>query len=230
MSKDTESLREILGDAIKRAEAESPLLDVDLKNLRFYATQFREHQWQSPWIHWSVFMQTLNEIADRTEELERRFREEFAMRDRYKAQSNSWRDRALRQASLLAEIAALDDGDEQFAWKHEDLFNRVHAEIEGSEPQACKIPPAGWYCTRAAGHDGPCAAVPQADPVVKQSLTTQADPVREEREKDSERLDWLNEQVIDVIYLDDGRIIDVRGDSIRIAIDAAREKPSEEKP
>lgn len=24
----------------------------------------------------------------------------------------------------------------------------------------CKLPPAGWYCTRSAGHDGPCAARP----------------------------------------------------------------------
>jgi hypothetical protein len=27
------------------------------------------------------------------------------------------------------------------------------------EPPTCKIPPAGWYCTREVGHDGPCAAV-----------------------------------------------------------------------
>lgn len=25
---------------------------------------------------------------------------------------------------------------------------------------ACKVPPAGWHCTRAPGHEGPCAAVP----------------------------------------------------------------------
>lgn len=24
----------------------------------------------------------------------------------------------------------------------------------------CKVPPSGWICTRVAGHDGPCAAVP----------------------------------------------------------------------
>lgn len=23
----------------------------------------------------------------------------------------------------------------------------------------CSVPPAGWACTRAAGHEGPCAAV-----------------------------------------------------------------------
>lgn len=25
---------------------------------------------------------------------------------------------------------------------------------------ACKLPPAGWCCTRGSGHSGPCAAVP----------------------------------------------------------------------
>lgn len=24
----------------------------------------------------------------------------------------------------------------------------------------CTVPPAGWACTRTAGHDGPCAAIP----------------------------------------------------------------------
>lgn len=26
----------------------------------------------------------------------------------------------------------------------------------------CPIPPPGWSCTRTPGHDGPCAAVPDA--------------------------------------------------------------------
>ncbi len=76
----------------------SPLGDHDLKNLRFYAAQFKDHQWQSPWIHWSVFHQTLNEIADRVGELDKRFKEESAMRDRYKRQSDGWRDKALQLA------------------------------------------------------------------------------------------------------------------------------------
>lgn len=30
----------------------------------------------------------------------------------------------------------------------------------GKKPaQECPLPPAGWRCTRRAGHDGPCAAV-----------------------------------------------------------------------
>ena len=27
----------------------------------------------------------------------------------------------------------------------------------------CMIPPEGWICTRIAGHEGPCAAVPLLD-------------------------------------------------------------------
>lgn len=30
----------------------------------------------------------------------------------------------------------------------------------GKSPLDCSIPPAGWYCTRKLGHDGPCAARP----------------------------------------------------------------------
>jgi hypothetical protein len=25
----------------------------------------------------------------------------------------------------------------------------------------CRVPPAGWMCTRGARHEGPCAAVPR---------------------------------------------------------------------
>jgi hypothetical protein len=65
------------------------------------------------------------------ENLAMQFKEESNMRDHYKRQSDSWRDKALSMAALLSEVAALDDGDEQFAWKHEDLFDRIHQEIEG---------------------------------------------------------------------------------------------------
>ena len=41
-----------------------------------------------------------------------------------------WRDKALRLEALLSEVAALDDGDETFAWKHEGLFNRIRAELK----------------------------------------------------------------------------------------------------
>lgn len=37
------------------------------------------------------------------------------------------------------------------------LFGTYHPPV----PVPCEIPPAGWKCTRGAGHDGPCAAVPK---------------------------------------------------------------------
>lgn len=30
----------------------------------------------------------------------------------------------------------------------------------------CTVPPEGWYCTRGAGHEGPCAAI-QEEPFDK---------------------------------------------------------------
>jgi hypothetical protein len=41
--------------------------------------------------------------------------------------------------------------------------------MSGSTPESsryvnqCEVPPEGWYCTREAGHDGPCAAMPEGD-------------------------------------------------------------------
>ncbi|MDP0495075.1 MAG: hypothetical protein Q7Q73_02595 [Verrucomicrobiota bacterium JB024] len=37
----------------------------------------------------------------------------------------------------------------------------------------CKLPPAGWRCTRKAGHEGPCAAVPNDRPTVAKNATTE---------------------------------------------------------
>lgn len=42
--------------------------------------------------------------------------------------------------------------------------DRASTPVDGAQ---CTIPPEGWRCTREAGHDGPCAAVPTAaDPMV----------------------------------------------------------------
>lgn len=35
---------------------------------------------------------------------------------------------------------------------------------QGMPPTPCKLPPPGWFCTRAAGHAGPCAAYETAVP------------------------------------------------------------------
>lgn len=43
--------------------------EIDVRNLRFYAISFREHKWETAQISWTVFHQTLNEIADRIDEV-----------------------------------------------------------------------------------------------------------------------------------------------------------------
>lgn len=40
-----------------------------------------------------------------------------------------------------------------------DLASKNIAKVEARQHQECPLPPAGWRCTRRAGHDGPCAAV-----------------------------------------------------------------------
>ena len=42
----------------------------------------------------------------------------------------------------------------------ETLRRRI-ADLEALRRRdGCRVPPAGWECTREPGHDGPCAAVP----------------------------------------------------------------------
>lgn len=40
----------------------------------------------------------------------------------------------------------------------EQDYLRHYAVSPKWEEAYCKLPPAGWYCTRAKGHEGPCAA------------------------------------------------------------------------
>lgn len=42
---------------------------------------------------------------------------------------------------------------------HSTLVELADDLRKASEPAVCNVPPAGWYCTRVAGHEGPCAAV-----------------------------------------------------------------------
>ncbi|HEX8883152.1 MAG TPA: hypothetical protein VF797_01530 [Noviherbaspirillum sp.] len=43
-----------------------------------------------------------------------------------------------------------------------DDIRTALAEADGST--TCDVPPPGWSCTRAAGHSGPCAAIPASPP------------------------------------------------------------------
>lgn len=36
---------------------------------------------------------------------------------------------------------------------------RAERQLKAMFAVECPLPPAGWRCTRRAGHDGPCAAV-----------------------------------------------------------------------
>lgn len=61
-----------LSPAVQRATprfesqlAANKQLTIDVSNLRFYASIFREKKWETDVICWNVFEATLNEIADR---------------------------------------------------------------------------------------------------------------------------------------------------------------------
>jgi hypothetical protein len=59
-----------------------------------------------------------------------------------------------------------------------------------------------------------------------QQLLTAADERVDVLELDKARIDWLAEQPVDTLYLDDGRIIDIAGRvDLRDAIDAAMAAP-----
>ena len=59
-----------------------------------------------------------------------------------------------------------------------------------------------------------------------QALLTAADERADVLERDKARIDWLADQPVDTLYLDDGRIIDIAGRvDLRDAIDAAMASP-----
>ena len=61
-----------------------------------------------------------------------------------------------------------------------------------SNETECISPPPGWRCTRGAGHDGPCAAVPDAETMctvlLQRASDTRAVPVLRAMEAEIRRL------------------------------------------
>lgn len=45
-------------------------------------------------------------------------------------------------------------------WGLLDMVAEKLDEAQASPLTMCLLPPAGWYCTREGGHEGPCAAYP----------------------------------------------------------------------
>lgn len=69
-------------------------------------------------------------------------------------------DVAYLMARLL--VGAADEIERYYggmmAWKRAAEAKDRAAQAQPAD--ACTVPPPGWYCTRAAGHEGPCAAHP----------------------------------------------------------------------
>ncbi|MPS99503.1 MAG: DUF551 domain-containing protein [Pseudomonas sp.] len=51
----------------------------------------------------------------------------------------------------------------------DELAEEIRMMAEKVAPASCDKPPAGWTCSRAPGHDGPCAAAPAAPVAIKES-------------------------------------------------------------
>lgn len=47
-----------------------------------------------------------------------------------------------------------------------EIFDPFAVELWSRMTMLCTLPPAGWHCTRVAGHVGPCAAVQVNVPLI----------------------------------------------------------------
>ena len=85
----------------------------------------------------------------------------------------------------------------------------------------------GTRCSPQPGCDQAVVKAEELEQVVAerdalQQRLTAADERADVLERDKVRIDWLAEQPVDTLYLDDGRIIDIAGRvDLRDAIDAA---------
>lgn len=61
------------------------------------------------------------------------------------------------------------------------MSNPVNTEAQITTIAPCTKPPAGWRCTRGAGHDGPCAAIHVSMDL--ESIEQRADKTRVAAEK-----------------------------------------------
>ena len=69
----------------------------------------------------------------------------------------------LHQVLNLCAIGDIDENsDDGLGWAGfvREAKNEVRDHVWHPQPQ-CALPPAGWTCSRAKGHEGPCAASPK---------------------------------------------------------------------
>lgn len=63
--------------------------------------------------------------------------------------------------SSVIESGQHDDGDiVQATARYRQSLARDPATADVGRGQGCDVPPPGWWCSRAPGHEGPCAACP----------------------------------------------------------------------
>lgn len=70
------------------------------------------------------------------------------------------------------------------AWRRVvEIVDREHDDIRHLGLPVCAAPPPGWRCSRAAGHDGPCAATPTGpgEPVAQSDRMTEAEELEWQR-------------------------------------------------
>lgn len=61
---------------------------------------------------------------------------------------------------IVAEIDAIPaEWEGELTSEEQAMIDRAWDRHVAAGPQ-CTVPPDGWLCTRGAGHDGPCAALP----------------------------------------------------------------------
>lgn len=78
-------------------------------------------------------------------------------RDAALEQSSELHDALFMVAGALRTIIRF--GDDVIVSRASDALDQVNA---ARSKATCQVPPDGWYCTRIAGHGGPCAAMLKA--------------------------------------------------------------------
>lgn len=68
---------------------------------------------------------------------------------------------AIACGRILVSIAGeMEAGELKFSIEDATYKGKPLGSWSVSIKKECSVPPPGWRCTRGAGHDGPCAAVP----------------------------------------------------------------------
>lgn len=67
---------------------------------------------------------------------------------------------AMREVVARHRISSTPQGTDPYEGHdaREGMIYNPYWGAQGTDTDKCRIPPEGWWCSRAAGHEGPCAA------------------------------------------------------------------------